>query len=671
MIPSSLKSLLSSADLLPDPLGVGVFVKFTAPQPASRLVFPVGEMKIARFMACRRHEPFWMIPEAGVRLGQTPAETQSLLVEMDDSSCVILIPLVDSTLRGALRGSGENGLELVAETGDPQVVARSMVGLFVAVGENPYALVAAAASSVAARLGSVRLRADKQLPGFVDQFGWCTWDAFYQNVSHELVRQGLQSFTEGGVQPKLLILDDGWQSVQETPENERYLSAFAANEKFPGDLAPTVQMSKREFGVETFLVWHAIMGYWAGVDGESLPAYGVHSMSRTYSPDILGYVPDLSNWFGKQVGVPGISAIHRFYNDYHRHLRLQGVDGVKVDNQVSVEGVAAGSGGRVAMMQIYHEALEGSAQVHFKGNLINCMSCSNDMLYSTLNSTVTRTSTDFWPNRPDTHGLHLYTNAQVGMWFGEFIQPDWDMFQSAHEMGAFHAAGRAVSGGPVYVSDKPEEHNFDVLRKLVLPDGSVLRASGVGRPTRDCLFHNVTKEDVLLKVFNVNTAGSGVIGVFNCRYGDAAGEISGAVSPVDVDSPVFDQTAELYAVYAHNTRQLRLLKRVEAWQVKLAPSGFEIFTIVPVVGGFAPIGLPDYYNSGAGVDEWQQVLPDIYTLRVCGSGRFLAYSRSRPVSITANGARVPFTFDDQAGRLEFLLSAKQILTFPSFRRFPP
>jgi raffinose synthase len=280
------------------------------------------------------------------------------------------------------------------------------------------------------------------------------------------------------------------------------------------------------------------------------------------------------------------------------------------------------------------------------------------MLYSTLNSILTRTSTDFWPNRPETHGLHLYTNAQVSMWFGEFIHPDWDMFQSGHEMGAFHAAGRAVSGGPVYVSDKPDEHNFDVLKKLVLPDGSVLRACGVARPTRDCLFHDVTKEDVLLKVFNVNTAGSGVIGVFNCRYGDAAGEISGVVSPMDVDSPSFDQTADLYAVYAHNTRQLRLLKRTEAWQVTLALSGFEIFTIVPVVNGFAPIGLPDYYNSGGAVDEWQQVSLNSYTLRVRGIGRFLAYSQSRPVSITTNGTRVPFTYDDRAGRVEFLVTAK-------------
>ncbi len=659
MIPSSLTSLLSSADLLPDPLGVGVFVRFTAAQPANRLVFPIGEMKISRFMACRRCDPFWMIPEAGVSLGQTPAETQSLLVELDDSSCVILIPLVDSPLRGALRGAGDNGLELVADTGDLQVVANSLVGLFAAAGEDPYALAAAAARSVAARLGSARLRTKKSLPAFADQFGWCTWDAFYQDVSHDLVRLGLQSFAEGGVQPKFLILDDGWQSLRETAENERRLSAFLANEKFPGDLAPTVQMAKREFGVETFMVWHAVMGYWAGVDGESLPTYDVHDVTRSYSPDLLGYAPDLNNWFSKQVGVPSVSGIHRFYNDYHRHLRLQGVEGVKVDNQSSLEGLAVGSGGRVAMMQTYHEVIEGSVQVHFNGNLINCMSCSNDMFYSTLNSTLTRTSGDFYPNSPNTHGPHLYNNAQVGMWFGEFIHPDWDMFQSGHEVGAFHAAGRAVSGGPVYVSDKPDQHNFDILRRLVLPDGGVLRANGVGRPTRDCLFHDVTKEDMLLKVFNVNTAGGGVIGIFNCRYGEDAGGISGAISPMDVVSPNFDQTAELYAVYAHNARQLRLLKHDENWQLTLSPLGFEIMTIVPVVGGFAPIGLPHYYNSGGAVDEWRHVLSNIYTLRVRSSGHFLAYSRNSPASITCNGAKAAFTFDEEAGRLEFLLSEQQ------------
>lgn len=37
-------------------------------------------------------------------------------------------------------------------------------------------------------------------------------------------------------------------------------------------------------------------------------------------------------------------------------------------------------------------------------------------------------------------------------------------------------------------SDKPGHHNFELLKKLVLPDGSVLRAQLPGRPTLDCLF---------------------------------------------------------------------------------------------------------------------------------------------------------------------------------------
>lgn len=39
-----------------------------------------------------------------------------------------------------------------------------------------------------------------------------------------------------------------------------------------------------------------------------------------------------------------------------------------------------------------------------------------------------------------------------------------------------------------YNNDKPGNHNFDLLKKLVLPDGSVLRAQLPGRPTRDSLF---------------------------------------------------------------------------------------------------------------------------------------------------------------------------------------
>ena len=646
-----LKSSAEGVSVEADPTGVGVFLRFTASEPAARHVFPVGSVTgMSRFTCCARYEPFWMKPHAGTRAGQVPVETQYLLTEQEDGSGVLYVPLIDAAFRASLQGAGEDGLELVAESGDPATVTDQVVGLFVAAGTDPYALLEQAARSVMTRLGTGRLRAEKPLPAFADEFGWCTWDAFYGEVSHDKVRQGLESFRAGGLSPRYLILDDGWQSVQKMPTGETRLTAFAANDKFPGDLGPTVRMAKGEFGVETFLVWHALNGYWGGVDDAALPGYDARPMRRDHSPGILkfepGWTTSLNEYFGGFVSVVPPRHIARFFQDYHRHLRAQGVDGVKVDNQASLEAVAAGMGGRVTLMQRYHEALEGASQTHFGGTLINCMSCANEMFYSAPASTLTRTSTDFWPNDPASHGLHLYTNAQVGAWFGEFVHPDWDMFQSGHPMGAYHAAGRAVSGAPVYVSDKPDAHDFTLLRKLVLADGSVARADLPGRPTRDCLFHDPTREDVLLKIFSRNGNG-GVVGVFNARYDaeNALPPIAGVVRPADVEGLV----GERFAVYEHSTGEVRVLGREDTWDVALPPLTAEVFTIVPLTDGLAPLGLADKFNSGGTIASVAR--PDgVCDVVLRDGGPFIAWSEHEPAEVSMEGAALPFTYDS-ASRL--------------------
>lgn len=55
-------------------------------------------------------------------------------------------------------------------------------------------------------------------------------------------------------------------------------------------------------------------------------------------------------------------------------------------------------------------------------------------------------------------------------------------------------------------SDKPGNHNFDLLRKLVLPDGSVLRAKLPGRPTRDCLFADPARDGIRFACFLTNSS---------------------------------------------------------------------------------------------------------------------------------------------------------------------
>lgn len=53
-------------------------------------------------------------------------------------------------------------------------------------------------------------------------------------------------------------------------------------------------------------------------------------------------------------------------------------------------------------------------------------------------------------------------------------------------------------------SDAPGNHNFDLLKKLVLPDGSILRARLPGRPTKDCLFSDPARDGVRSVLKNVN-----------------------------------------------------------------------------------------------------------------------------------------------------------------------
>lgn len=651
-----LANVPGEVSLVADPTGVGVFVHVEGEEQAAWHKLPLGDLVgVRRWAALHRYEPYWNTACCGRGGGEVPVETQFLLAGLEDGRFMVLVPLIDGDFRLALQGDGEAGLALIAESNDPAVVTDQVTGLFLAAGSEPFDLLAQAARSVNAWFKMGRLRDEKDLPDFMDHFGWCTWNAFYQQVSHELVRQGLESFRQGGVQPRFLILDDGWQEVVKMPSGEIRLAGFGANLKFPNGLGATVKMAKEEYGIDFFTVWHAVLGYWGGVDGAALPGYGVRALGRSFGPGILHHVPDHNqNWWGRVVGTVPPEHLGRFYHDYHRSLRLAGVDGVKVDNQASIEGVSAGYGGRVAYMRRVHEALEGSAQVHFRGNLTNCMSNANEMLYGALNSNLTRTSTDFWPWRPETHGQHLYVNALVGAWFGEFVMPDWDMFESGHPAGAFHAAGRAVSGAPVFVSDKPGSQDFGLLRKLVLPDGRTLRADLPGRPTQDCLLVDPTKEDVLYKIWSLNED-AGVVGAFNCRYSGEAGAgaspivVRGAVRPADIAG----LEADRYVVYAHTRREMRTLEPQEGWELELPELGYEVFTIVPIRAGVAPLGLVDFMNSAGAILAKGWVKTGIYQIMARGAGLCLVWLDRPVANVRVEGTAVDFSYAGETNLLTF------------------
>ena len=634
------RAVLSAAgpglELETDPYGVFIHTRLKCAAWRSRIKLGMPE-GLRRFVSCYRYDPYWMTPATGDRAAQVPVDTQYLLFEREDGGHVLMVPLVDDPFHVSLEGT-EEGLFAVLDTGDPDTKSACCLVAYIAMAADPYELIARAARQVCERLGVGRLRVDKPCPDFVNDFGWCTWDAFYREVSRADVGRGLESFRRGGVEPHFMILDDGWQNTTDDT-NEGRLRSFAANHKFDGGLGPTVDLAKGRYRIRTFLVWHTVHGYWGGADSEALAEYAPKRTLRWYCPEVLAHAPGMNaEYCGAYASVPEQDRLASFYRDYHRALAAEGVDGVKVDNQASAEGLSVGRGGRVRELAAVRSGLEASARQHFSGRLMNCMSGSSEMFYFAADSMLTRTSADFWPQRPASHGLHLCVNAWVSLWFGEFVQPDWDMFQSGHPAGAFHAAARAISGGPIYVSDKPDGQDFALLRRLVLSDGTIPRCRDIARPTPDCLYRDPTHAPLLLKLFNEN-GGSYVVGVFNARY--LAGHedrIQGQVGPADI--PALSQSSgSPFALYLVIADRLVCVDGADTIPIELSSQEFEIVSIAPIVRGLAVMGLLGMFNPG-GTVRGQGWAEEMYVFEVRDGGRVLLYAQHPPRAVRIDGYAV-------------------------------
>ncbi|XP_017983531.1 PREDICTED: probable galactinol--sucrose galactosyltransferase 6 [Theobroma cacao] len=727
----------------------GVFLGAVFDEENSRHVVPIGTLRDVRFMSCFRFKLWWMAQKMGDQGKDVPLETQFLLVETKEGSHLdstqenqivytVFLPLIEGSFRAVLQGNQNDQLELCLESGDADTKASSFThAVFLHAGTDPFSAITEAIRAVKLHVKTFRQRHEKKLPGIIDYFGWCTWDAFYQDVTQEGVESGLESLASGGTPPKFVIIDDGWQSVGADHREENNpsstsdqtdtkqqpllrLTGLKENEKFQKKDDPTVgiknivNIAKEKHGLNYVYVWHAITGYWGGVRPgvEEMEEYG----SKIRYPMVSkGVVDNEPGWKTDAIAVQGLGLVnpknvYKFYNELHSYLASAGIDGVKVDVQCILETLGAGLGGRVELTTQYHQALDASVGRNFPDNgIIACMSHNTDALYCSKQTAVVRASDDFYPRDPVSHTIHIAAVAYNSVFLGEFMLPDWDMFHSLHPAAEYHASARAISGGPLYVSDAPGRHNFEVLKKLVLPDGSILRGRLPGRPTRDCLFTDPARDGVsLLKIWNMNKY-TGVLGVYNCQgaaWNSAARKntfhqtkdesITGHVKGRDVhliaEASVDPDWTGDCAVYSHRTGELITLPYNAAMPVSLKVLEHEIFTVTPIKVlapgfSFAPLGLISMYNSGGAVEGLKYEVKDgakfselddgyegessglggvraencsnelVGTVRIeiKGCGNFGAYSSAKPRKCTVGSSKVEFDYDSSSGLVKFSL----------------
>ncbi|POO02880.1 Glycosyl hydrolase [Trema orientale] len=654
---------------------------------------------------------WWMTQRMGTHGKDIPFETQFLIVESHDGShfddgqsavYTVFLPILEGDFRAVLQGNEHDELEICLESGDPAV--EDFVGshlVFVGAGSNPFDVVTNAVKTVEKHLQTFCHRERKKMPDMLNWFGWCTWDAFYTDVTSEGLKQGLESLEKGGSPPKFVIIDDGWQSVDMDTNGTEYRADNAANfanrltnikenHKFQKDgkeghrvedpalgLRHIVSDIREKHALKYVYVWHAITGYWGGVRPgitemehyESQMAYPVSSPGVQSNE----HCEALASITKNGLGLVNPEKVFNFYNELHSYLSSAGINGVKVDVQNILETLGAGHGGRVKLARKYHQALEASIARNFPDNgIISCMSHNTDGLYSSKRSAVIRASDDFWPRDPASHTIHIASVAYNTVFLGEFMQPDWDMFHSLHPMAEYHGAARAVGGCAIYVSDKPGQHDFNLLKKLVLPDGSILRARLPGRPTRDCLFSDPARDGKSpLKIWNLNEF-SGVVGAFNCQgagwckvgkknliHDEHPGTITGVIRAKDVDylHKVADHKwSGDVVIFSHLGGEVVYLPKDASLPITLKSREYEVYTVVPVKElsngvTFAPIGLIKMFNSGGAIKEvdYESKGSAIVDMRVRGCGLFGTYSSTRPKRVAVDSEEMMFDYDELSG----------------------
>ena len=543
-------------------------------------VFVPLEPKPKKMTALYLFSPWWTRPAFVDRFEEIPPLTQVLFLQYEEH-CACFVPMVGREWKACVHGGTETELclELTAGMGGAQQGDEPLYLL--TEGTTLSEAVHRAFSRLAEEKG-IRTRERRRLPEMFRFLGWCSWDAFYTEVDETGIRQKAEELAEKSIPVKWMLIDDGWMSTQ-----GRYLTDYAPDgKKFPQGFRGMIEDLRRTTSVRWFGVWHALGGYWNGVKpGSPLARQQADHLCRTVSGAL---VPSPNRGAG-------------FYRDWYKVLAREGIEFVKVDGQSTASAYYENTVPISAAVRGMNQSLESGA-VLMDNAIINCMGMAMENVLARPVSALSRNSDDFFPRREGSFAEHLLENAYNALYHDELYCCDWDMFWTSHPDSRKHSLLRAISGGPIYFSDRVGETDPAVLKPLTYLNGEIPMMNRSAKPTEDCIFSDPLKEGVL-KLHNAAPWGedgtAGGIAVYN---------LTGKPQPFSFaprDIPELDQ-AERYWVFDYFGKTACSLGREELYQGALDPDGYGWYVILPETGSVACLGLVDKYVGFPAVEQVQQ-----------------------------------------------------------------
>lgn len=585
------------------------------------------------FMSIYQHKEWWIRPYFGKRFCDIPANSQLVISKREDKYLVMLA-VSGETCRTDISGA-DNGIQVSVGSGQSSRMNLSDLTLILGEGEDPYELTEQAAAYALELTGKrLELRKEKKFPEIFEKIGWCTWDSLGQDVSEKAVLDKMDEFQEKEIPVSWVLIDDGWSKVNRVTME---LQGFDAEEAtFPNGIGHTARILKEKYGVENVGVWQAVKGYWNGVEQSSEAAYKTSSYLMSYPNGEMTVRPDAAAVFG-------------FWNMWHSYLKKQGIDFIKVDSQSSFSIMSKGFGTYGDVLSEIHTGLDASADLHFGGNMINCMGMAPENVWNRHSSALSRSSDDFTPTVKGSFGEHALQNGYNSVYHGCFYWGDWDMVWSKHEDVKPNMILRLMSGGPVYLSDGCGTSVKEEIMPLILDDATLLRCQDVGRPTLDCLLDGGVLSEHPLKLYNHYEE---VYYIASYSYTEEKDSIDGYVSWKDMPG----KSAEKYWIFDWYTRTAYLKEAAEKLEISMGKKDAGLYHLISAKEGVAVLGVLDKYISRAAAEVLYKDEANVFVKVKC-AGTFAFLSEKEIAVIEMNGAATEckkngylYTVDcDQAG----------------------
>ena len=573
-----------------------------------RVFLPMYE-RPEKITAMYMYNEWWTRPAFIESLQDIPERTQVAFFKYKNKAACF-VPMVGSKFKTYMAGgtSTELCLEMTAYFGGQSRV------------DEPLYLLAEAATVTEAvhkafmwlaKVKEIRPREKRRIPEMFHYLGWCSWDAFNTDVTEDKLREKADELIEKQVPVKWMLIDDGWFSAQ-----DKMLYDFAPDQrKFPNGFKHMIDDIKDKGDIRWFGVWQALGGYWDGISPESQLA--LTEDSYLYHT-VRGKI------------VPSPKTGEGFYNDWYEVLNREEIDFVKVDGQSAVPLYFENSMPVSEAARGINQALESGAY-RMDGAIINCMGMAMENILARPASAVSRNSDDFVPDKENGFTEHLLQNAYNAVYHNELYCCDWDMFWTEHEDCVKHSLLRAVSGGPVYVSDKIGKTDPNVLKPLVYGDGRILMMDRAAKPTEDCIFSNPLESGVL-KLHNIAPWGEYGKGGGIAAYNLTGLSQSYTFKPEDIPDI---ELSDAYWVYDFFGKKAFALKRNESYEGNLEEEGFAWFVILPKNKTGSCLGLLDKYAGFMAVESIRGN-DDTQTVVIRESGLLGWISEREPKKVIVN-----------------------------------